>query len=187
MTDIKTHATAELGVLTRDDLTALKLADAVTFHHLTAAEGGPKIRLYLENRMTDEPRILTAAQQLVFPTADGRDGRGRIRDIRVESSAFGYGTDSAAGWRSDDAPHLSCFYMIHSARFSECWPTIAGLLKVGDQLALRWVADNNTGYTTDAGLHCDQLRLYVHRSAGPLVFPIATSVCPDNSARMIRR
>jgi hypothetical protein len=49
------------------------------------------------------------------------------------------------------------------------------------------VADNNTGSLTDAGLHNDQLRLYVHRAGGRLVFPIATSVCPDNSARMIRR
>lgn len=178
---------AELGVLTRDDLTALKLADAVTFHHSPAAEGGRAIRLYLENRMSDEPRIFTAAQQRTFPAADGRDGRGRIREIRLESSAFGYDTNSTIGWRDDGTGRLSCFYMIGSAQYTEYWPTIPRLLKAGDRLALAWVADNNTGSITAAGLHCDQLRLHVHRRAGRLVFPIATCVCPDNTARMIRR
>ena len=134
--------------------------------------------------MSDEPRIFTAAQQRVFPTADGRH---RIRDIRLESSAYGYASDGMTGWSSADAPHLACFYMIHSAQFSACWPTIPRLLKVGDRLALHWVADCNTETLTDAGLHNDQLRLYVHRAGDRLVLPIATSVCPDNSARMIHR
>lgn len=34
--------TAQVGVLTRDDLTALRLADAVTFHHNSIAEAGPR-------------------------------------------------------------------------------------------------------------------------------------------------
>jgi len=185
MSDQHTPDTAaEPGVLARDDLTALRLADAVTFHHNTIADGGPRISLHLESRMSDEPRIFTATQQRVFPTADGR---GRIRDIRLESATSGYPTGGSPGWSSADAPHLSCFYMIHSAQFTECWPTIPRLLKVGDRLALRWVADNNTEILTDAGLHNDELRLYVHRAGGRLVFPIATSVSPDNSARMIRR
>jgi hypothetical protein len=180
----QTVDTAQVGVLTRDDLTALRLADAVTFHHSNITEGGPRISLHLETRMSDEPRIFTASQQRVFPTADGRN---RIRDIRLESSAYGYASDGASGWRSADAPHLACFYMIHSAQFSACWPTIPRLLKVGDRLGLHWVADNNTETLTGAGLHNDELRLYVHRAGNRLVFPIATSVCPDNSARMIRR
>lgn len=185
MNDQHTATTvAELGVLTRDDLTALRLADAVTFHHNTIADRGPRISLHLESRMTDEPRIFTATQQRVFPTADGR---GRIRDIPLESSASGYAGNGSPGWTSADPAQLSCFYMIHSAQFTECWPTIPRLLKVGDRLALRWVADNNTETLNDASLHNDQLRLHVHRDPGRLVFPIATSVCPDNSARMIRR
>jgi hypothetical protein len=186
MSATPTATTADLGVLTRDDLTALKLADAVTFHHTTATLGGPMIRLYLENRMSDEPRIFTAAQQRAFPAADRSDGRGRMRDIPVESSAYGYGNDGSTGWRSADTPQLACFHMIHSAQYTECWPTIPRLLKVGDRLALSWAADVNTDTVTAAGLHCDQLRLRVHRGARPLVFPIATSVCPDNTARMIR-
>lgn len=181
-----TTPSAELGVLTRDDLAALKLADAVTFHHAPASAGGPMIRLYLESRMSDEPRIFTPGQQRAFPAADGRDGRGRMREIRVESAAYGYGDDGGTGWRSADKPHLTCFQMIHSAQYTECWPTIPRLLKVGDRLALGWVADNNTETLTTAGLHRDQLRLRVHRGTRPLVFPIATSVCPDNTARMIR-
>jgi hypothetical protein len=175
---------AEPGVLTRDDLTALRLADAVTFHHHTSAEAGPRISLHLETRMTDEPRIFTATQQRVFPSADGR---GRQRDIHLESTASGYASDGLPGWNSSDAGHLSCFYMIHTAQFSQSWLTIARLLKVGDRLALQWLADNNTQTLTDAGLHNDQLHLHVHRAGDRLVFPIATSVCPDNSARMIRR
>jgi hypothetical protein len=126
--------------------------------------------------MSDEPRIFTVAQQRAFPAADGRDGRGRMREIPVESSAFGYATDTSVGWRSDDTLHLVCSHMIHSARLTECWATIARLLKAGDRLELRWVADNNTGSITEAGLHCDRLRLLVHRSPGPLVLAITTSV-----------
>jgi hypothetical protein len=99
-----------------------------------------------------------------------------MREIPVESSAFGYATDTSVGWRSDDTLHLVCFHMIHSARLTECWATIARLLKAGDRLELRWVADNNTGSITEAGLHCDRLRLLVHRSPGPLVLAITTSV-----------
>lgn len=175
---------AEPGVLARLDLTALRLADAVTFHHNASAEGGPRISLHLESRMSDEPRIFTATQQRVFPTADGR---GRQRDIRLESSASGYASGGLPGWSSSDARPLFCFYMIHSAQFSQSWRTVARLLRVGDRLALQWVADNNTETLIDAGLHNDQLHLYVHRAGDRLVFPIATSVCPDNSARMIRR
>jgi hypothetical protein len=182
--DAADTAAAELGVLTRDDLTALRLADAVTFHHSPKADGGPRISLHLESRMSDQPRIFTAGQQRVFPTADGRDRR---RDIRLESSACGYPSNGSPGWSDADAPNVYCFHMIGSAQFTECWPTIPRLLKTRDRLALRWVADNNTETLTDARLHHDQLRLYVHRAAGRLVFPIAASVCPDNTARMIRR
>jgi hypothetical protein len=118
MSDQRTVDTvAELGVLNRDDLTALRLADAVTFRHNTIADGGPRISLYLESRMNSESRIFTATQQRVFPTPDGR---GRMRDIPLESSASGYPTDASPGWGSADAPHLSCFHMIGSAQFTEC-------------------------------------------------------------------
>lgn len=79
----------------------------------------------------------------------------------------------------------ACFAMIYTTRFNEEWQTIAGCLKVGDELRLHWRADSNQ-YLRDAGLHFDELLLHVKRGSKVLVFSVATSICPDNTARMIR-
>lgn len=79
----------------------------------------------------------------------------------------------------------SGFEMIHSPYFCEEWQTICACLKAGDILSLEWIADNQSGYLVEAGLHRDQLKLIVNRGDKRLVFSIRESVCQNNSARMI--
>lgn len=183
-----TDTATTLGVLTADDLAALKLADSVSFHHSTPDNGGPVIRLHLVGGYSDVPRIFTAKEQRVFPMSGILGDRDRYREIAVESSAYGYGADGRSGFRSDDRPRLACFEMIHSAQVSDTWGTIVRLLKSGDRLTLSWIADNNTDNVRNSGLHNDELRLFVCRAGQqkPYVFHVASSVCPDNSARMIK-
>lgn len=178
--------------LTADDLTAARRADEVTLHLHKAAS---IVRLYTRGR--GEPVIYSAAQQRLF--ADDTNFRDRrARDLAVSASAYGHGDDGGTGsWRwdahgwsgGDQVDPPSCFY---SAYARDEWATIAASLRVGDTLHLEWVADNNNGYSRDAGLHVDQVRLTAmpaKRTATtqPRVWLIGWSVCQDNSARMVRR
>jgi hypothetical protein len=114
------------------------------------------------------------------------DGVDRERRIDTLGATFGYGNgDSSVAWNATD--RTSCFYMIHSALFSQEWLTVTNALRVGDQLRLAFVADNNTETIRTAGLHIDNLHLDVIRSRRPMRFLVAYSVSYDNSARMVRR
>ncbi len=81
------------------------------------------------------------------------------------------------------------------------WRTIVGLLRVGDEIELNWVAAATTGYLKAAhgeygdescripfnGLYQDTLRLTVWRNdKRKYSFHVDERVCPNNSARMIR-
>ena len=77
--------------------------------------------------------------------------------------------------------------MVSSAQYSEVWRTLASILRKGDRLTLQWVADNNTDNIRKANLHSDHLQLSVQRGETRLTFNLITSVCPENSARMILR
>ncbi len=82
------------------------------------------------------------------------------------------------------------FHMIHSANFCDHWRGILAFLRVGDDLVLRWTADNNNRLVSNASLHVDQLELEIQRTtkAGRTlryVFLIDFQVSANNSARMI--
>ena len=66
--------------------------------------------------------------------------------------------------------------------------TFFAQLKPGDTITARLTANNNNGYLNTAGLFMDELRLCMRRPnvKKELVFLIAVSVCPDNSARMCK-
>jgi hypothetical protein len=81
------------------------------------------------------------------------------------------------------------------------WQTIVSLLRADDEVVLDWIAGNNSGYLEAAqgqygdepyrqsfsGLHHDMLALVVRRGERDKYrFRLADSICPDNSARMIR-
>ena len=65
--------------------------------------------------------------------------------------------------------------------------TLAALVRTGDRLTLRWIAGGGNEYEKRAQLYRDSLSVEVRRGTKTLVFLIDVSVCPDNTARMIRR
>lgn len=67
--------------------------------------------------------------------------------------------------------------------------TFISLLRPGDEVSLWWYYDAGNGYLERAGLHKDVLRVkitrYLKRQTKRFTFAIASSVCEDNSARML--
>ena len=78
------------------------------------------------------------------------------------------------------------FYYLGCAEFHEEWQTISHLLKVGDILAVEWMADNNTDVHRKHELHADEVKLEVCRNEKRMLFSIGYQVGYDNSARMIK-
>lgn len=149
--------------LTADDVKALRKADTVSFH---TNEDGTFIRASFKDD------VVTKTNADLFPV---RNNRARERQIVIDHESY-------------DA--FYAFAMVHTAQYSRTFQSIARLLRKGDFIALRWGKDSNTNETLrKAGLHADQLDVVIYRGkAGtdPLVFTVETSVCPDNTARMIR-
>jgi hypothetical protein len=168
--------------LSADDITALRMADSITFHHgpPNARYVATCVRAHLSGGFSDEPRIWTAREQRLFPSGDTGGGRDRLREVTPERS-----TVTGYDWPAGTFPDAQAFHMMHS--ITPEWATIASLLRAGDTLRVSWRADNNNENHTGAGFHQDELRLSVHRGARVMNFLITKSVGPDNSARMIRR
>jgi hypothetical protein len=105
----------------------------------------------------------------------------RLREYTRHSSsdAIPYGSDQ-----------FNAFEWVNSAQSDEVWQTTASLLRVGDKLTLRW---SRGGFTTESmenatpHFYGDALFLDVQRGDKRLSFHVDTSVCENNSARMIRR
>lgn len=91
---------------------------------------------------------------------------------------------SVTSYQSDFTPTHGFVYL-GSIKFDAQWQTVVSFLKENDELWLRWTADAGNGYVKDANLHYDTLHLTVKRSK-QFEFHIYDSVCPDNSARMLR-
>lgn len=80
-----------------------------------------------------------------------------------------------------------CFEMIHTPDYTPTWQTVAQLMKVGDFLQIEWTANGGNDYAKEARLYTDSVKFVLIRKDRRLTFNIATSTCPDNSARMCRR
>ena len=65
---------------------------------------------------------------------------------------------------------------IQPARLDEVWCSIAGLLRVGDLLRLRWRAGDTIDALTGAGLYRDELRIAVQRGQREWVFLLDVAV-----------
>jgi hypothetical protein len=154
--------TTTIPTLDRDDVKALRNADAVCFR---IYQGVPTIECIKKDR-------------------DEFGGLERRRDITVEGSI------SHAYWSIDERVEFtSAFCMFSSARFTEQWRTVCDLLRVGDSLKIEFRADHGTnGNLKDANLHADELYLRVERGEGAnrkrLYFFLESQVSPSNSARM---
>jgi hypothetical protein len=182
-----TEAAITVEAISADDVAALRSADSVAFHHY---QGDAFIRLYLSGRVGD-PRVFTRREQILFPDTDFGVGTERSRLITCDGQGFGYGPDAGTAWRLRDEANAACFALLFGARRDPVWQTTAGVLRPGDRLSLRWVADNNCETIRSHGLHVDQLDLIAVRGFGSkartFAFMVAHGVGPDNSARMIRR
>ena len=132
-------------------------------------------------------------------TNHGKDGMIRaIKDV-VATDADPFAAEGcneievATLWDDYASPHVS-FYGMEGFRGFEmlynweksAWRTIAGLLKVGDELSLQWQRDAaTTPALAAAGFHGDVVSLIVMRGGKRLFFALSTQVAPDNLARMI--
>ena len=168
--------------LTKADVTAMRKADTVVFRH---KDGATAIECAKRLRQGNDPFADTERRHVfVIP---GRAQYG--------------GFDRYHG--EDNAKAFTAFDMIHSAQFSDEWQTAAAVFKAGDELTAQWFASAGNGYCKYAvcgddkegsgpwhGLHHDWLCLVAQRKAGKswrkLTFRVCDSVCPDNSARMIK-
>ena len=148
----------EVVAITADDVKALRAATMVAFDHMR--NGEHRLRAIYEKR------------------TDTFETKGE-RSIAARSQITKY---------SDPREYNNAFALIQSAQFNDEWRTAVKTLRAGDVLAMEWRANSN-GYVKDAGLNLDELALHVYRGdkyqrAG--TFMLVVSVCPDNSARMIR-
>lgn len=183
-----TTTTTTDTALSADDITALRMADSITFHYGPAGTSyvGTCIRVYLRGGHTDQPRIWTAREQRLFPEVGNID-TDRIRVIMPDrSSLSGYsGSSGMSTWAGSDRPQAVAYHTMHHR--SDEWETITGLMRAGDSVRLSWLAGNNSDVLRKAGFHCDELRLSIHRGESRVMrFLITRSVGPHNSARMIR-
>jgi len=146
------------------DLRALRTADAVSFRF---ADGAYTITARRDREKTQDG----FDQTIVIPCS------GRVID---------YGDKN---WGKTDNEYRHCHECILTPAFDEVWQTSLGFIKPGDMLALHWVVSQN-GHTQDHGLYADTLKLVIDRpgkASKRYTFIIRTQVCPDNTARMIRR
>jgi hypothetical protein len=174
--DMTTTDTTTIVPLTNADVVALRKADQVVFR---SRKGVSTIEAGLNTR---EPDIFTATEQRLFPSPGlGSSARERVLTIRgsiswYEGDTYRIGREHAAG-----------FAMIHAAQYTSTWQTIVSLLRAGDVLGVHFKGDQGSnGYTKEAGLHADTLRLVVVRDKGDLVFNVDTRVTPSNTARMVQ-
>jgi hypothetical protein len=172
--------------LTADDVAALRLADTVSFHYW---QGRGYIRATLDGGYSEMPRIYSTREQRMFTLSGAGKASDRSREMDTETAITAYSRDENIEWtHAGSEPLAAAFAMIHSASVSDRWKTIVRLLRAGDRVTLSWVANNNNGYVKEAGLYRDELRMRIDRDKSePLVFLVEVSVCPDNSARMVRR
>lgn len=158
--------------LTALDIKALRTADRVSFHHLHGDPHGSIVATKRVNNagpFEDRERDHRMTCCVTFS--------GRFEDSRV------------------DRHNCDCFAMVYA--YSEVWQTIAAFLRTGDEILLEWYADGQcNGYCEKAivqdgpgagmRLHADVLYLKVMRKGKRYSFYLDASICPNNTARMIR-
>ncbi len=148
-------------VLTADDIRALRDADWISFRHY---KGQGSIDASLR---ADAGRIFTAREQRTYPDTKHGD---RARTMYVETSMIGYALETESheeispGWMLAESPQAVAYASVSTPSMHDAWQTIVSMLRAGDTLTLRWVADNNTGYIRGANLHLDTMAVVIHRA-----------------------
>ena len=162
--------TAEItgAILTSDDVKALRQCDQASFSHTGKTNGEGRIRC-IKKLEKDGPFGDTEREYLI-----------------VCESTVRYYTGESLNTASFDT-EFKCHELLYNYTSSVTeFGTMASLVKIGDELKLHWIGSCN-GYTRSAGLHMDTLHVHLKRGKQSFSFMLSTSICPDNSARMIRR
>lgn len=171
-----TTTTMNAGPLTKEQLAALRGADRVAFHHRADGTG-----------------LVCCIKRVKRPGPFGGE-YDREFSFEVASQVQMYGRDEA--YSPDARPR--CFALVH--RFEDHWHTVADSLRPGDVLTLRWLGNVGNDYEKQSVTHLeghqgrrlyrDELKLSARRGEGKrarwLVWRVETSVCPDNTARMVK-
>lgn len=163
---------ATIYALTAADLRKLRTADTISFHRCPSRSG------------------ITASKDKHAPTGHKTLWEHEIPCHSTIKAC--YGSYQPPNGKPLAEVAYCHYYLSYANNIHEPWRTIAFLLKKGDRLEMEWTRDAHTnGYQEKAGLHGDRLRLIVHRGTGDrkktLLFLIHTSICEDNTARLIRR
>jgi len=109
--------------------------------------------------------------------SEGRDGlEDRTYRLSADDAVREYGGGKVG----------TAYAYLAGARYSDAWKTITTLARGGDELTVRWTFGNDNGYLRDAGLHHDSVALILAHGTRRIVLPLADSITPDNSARMLR-
>lgn len=94
---------------------------------------------------------------------------------------------------ANEQHRYSGFHMEHSAQYSDTCRTLVERLRIGGTASLRWIRNNSSPLTQEAGLVMDELFLVVNhparetgKSPRPDVYLVDTLVSRDNSARMVK-
>jgi hypothetical protein len=172
------QATIETTGLDAIQVAALRKASRVCFYHRPKpdASGETSYICAIKEHAPSPIDPFAPHETSILIRADWR-----LREYTRSSSsdAIPYGSDQ-----------FNAFEWVNCAQSDECWQTTASLLRVGDKLTLRW---SRGGFTTESmenatpTFYGDALFLDVQRGDKRLSFHIDTSVCENNSARMIRR
>lgn len=144
----------------------------------------------------DFMKDLWRAREIVFFHREGtgtirlldKDSRPAPNDLQYWEAEYGLASQirnyERYGWDANlEAPERTYAFEMDG---QETLNTLRNVLKKGDEIKLRWIAGNDNGYTRAAFLHLDELRLQIQRGARNFEVMLAVSVCPDNSARMVR-
>lgn len=177
----------EINTLSKDDITALRTADNVSFHH-SPING---------SRIVASKRVATSK---IFSGENNLNEFTRTVDCYPSFAGIVYGD-------KPPAQSVNCFSMRFSSKYCDIWQTIIRCMHIGDRLILHWARDTfNNGYVAratitvpnenginniGAPLHADALYLQIHRKLKSdktqrLSFLIDVSICINNSARMIK-
>ena len=158
--------------LTATDIKALRLADtSICFYAKNLNEWGTGIGQIIARKRNE------VKQEKNNPFAPSY-----IPDSEYSLSVYSRLTDYSDVYV--DKARLKCYSYVPA--YMEHIKTFAEMLKVGDILTLEWIRDNNSQYLSHAGLHNDELQVVVVRGNKRLCFKIESSICENNSARMIR-
>ncbi len=167
----------QVGVVSVTHMKALRQCNKVSFHH---ANGGARI-------------VCTKEVKSSGPYED----REKSCEFRVQSRVYCYAPND---FGTDVTKTARCFAMTHNYDHSpNSFGALLGLLRAGDELRLYWCGDGLangylrgvTNVTTDHGqystLHGDYLEATIHRNGEhKYTVRLETSLCPDNTARMVR-